>query len=65
MRAGQVQVDHAGTRTNPHRPMVEQAIGQVRAERTLAQEREAQRLRDEITRQAREQKPSLVHGCGR
>ena len=45
--------------------MVEQAIEKVRAERVLAQEREAQRLGDEIIREAQEQKPSLVHGRGR
>jgi hypothetical protein len=45
--------------------MVDQAIGKVRAERALAQEREAQRLRDEIIREAQEQKQSLVHERGR
>jgi hypothetical protein len=49
----------------PHRPMVDQAIGKVRAERLVAQEREAQRLRDEIMRQAQEQKQSPVHGRSR
>jgi hypothetical protein len=45
-RTGSVQI------AEPHGPMVDQAIGKVRAERVLAQEREAQRLRDEIIREA-------------
>jgi molybdopterin-guanine dinucleotide biosynthesis protein len=58
-RTGSVQI------AEPHRPMVDQAIGKVRAERVVAQEREAQRLRDEIMRQAQEQKQSPIHGRSR
>jgi hypothetical protein len=57
-RTGSVQI------AEPHRPMVDQAIGKVRAER-VAQEREAQRLRDEIMRQAQEQTQSPVRGRSR